>query len=67
MKRDGQIRELRQRLVLSALVVAADIVGLVLLAVNGMLTVPAALVVAMAAVLFGESDMAPVGVGRRTG
>ena len=52
MKGDGQIRGLRQRLVLSGLVVVADIVGLVVLAVNGMLTVPAALVLAMVAVLF---------------
>ena len=51
MNGDGEIQELRQRLVLSALVVAADIVGLVLLALGGMLTVPAALVLAMAAVL----------------
>ena len=43
MNRDGQIQEVRQRLVLSALVVAADIVGLVLLALSRMLPGPSAL------------------------
>ena len=50
MNGDGEIQELRQRLVLSALVVAADIVGLVLLALSGMLTVPAVLGLGIVAV-----------------
>ena len=51
MRRDGRVWEVRQRLVLSALVVVADIAGLVVLAVREMLTVPLVLMLAMAAVL----------------
>ena len=50
MNGDGHIREVRQRLVLSGLVVVADVVGLVLLALSGMLAVPTALALGIAAV-----------------
>ena len=49
MNGDGEIREVRQRLVLSGLVVVADVVGLVLFSLSGMMAVPTALVLGIAA------------------
>ena len=51
MRSDWRNPEVRRRLALSALVVAADIVALVVLGVSEMLTVPLVLMLMVAAVL----------------
>ena len=51
MRSDWRNPEVRRRLIFSALVVVADIAGLVVLAVSGLLTAPLVLMLMVAAVL----------------